>query len=103
MVIKYGPYGKFLACPGFPECRNTMSYFEKAGVKCPKCGKEVIIMRNKKGRIYYGCEGYPECDFISWNKPVEEKCKECGSYLVEKGKKIICSNEKCGFVKENKQ
>lgn len=103
MVIKYGPYGKFLACPGFPECRNTMSYFEKAGVKCPKCGKEVIIMRNKKGRIYYGCEGYPDCDFISWNKPTEEKCPKCGNYLVEKGKKIICSNEKCGFIKDDKK
>ena len=103
MVVKYGPYGKFLACPGFPDCRNTKPFFEKAGVKCPKCGKEVVIMRTKKGRLYYGCEGYPDCDFISWNKPVDEKCPKCGSYMVEKGKKIICSNETCGYVKETSQ
>ena len=99
MVIKYGPHGKFLACPGFPECRNTKPYFEKTGIPCPKCGKEVVIKKTKKGRKFYGCEGNPECDFISWQKPSKEKCPECGSYIVEKGNKLACSNEQCGFVK----
>ena len=99
MVIKYGPHGKFLACPGFPECRNTKPYFEKTGLPCPKCGKEVVIKKTKKGRKFYGCEGNPECDFISWQKPSREKCPECGSYMVEKGNKLACSNEQCGFVK----
>lgn len=99
MVIKYGPHGKFLACPGFPECRNTKPYFEKTGIACPKCGKEVVIKKTKKGRKFYGCEGNPECDFISWQKPSKEKCPECGSYMVEKGNKLVCSNEQCGFVK----
>ena len=99
MVIKYGPHGKFLACPGFPECRNTKPYFEKTGIACPKCGKEVVIKKTKKGRKLYGCEGNPECDFISWQKPSKEKCPECGSYMVEKGNKLVCSNEQCGFVK----
>ncbi|MCR5784654.1 MAG: type I DNA topoisomerase [Eubacterium sp.] len=102
MVIKYGPHGKFLACPGFPECRNTKPYLEKAGVKCPKCGKEVIIRRTKKGRRYFGCEGYPECDFVSWQKPSEEKCPQCGGYMVEKGNKLACADNNCGFVKTNK-
>lgn len=69
MVIKYGPHGKFLACPGFPECRNTKPYFEKIGVQCPKCGKDLAIKRTRKGRKYYGCLGYPDCDFMSWQKP----------------------------------
>ena len=99
MVIKYGPHGKFLACPGFPECRNTKPYFEKTGIPCPKCGKEVVIKKTKKGRKFYCCEGNPECDFISWQKPSREKCPECGSYMVEKGNKLACSNEQCGFVK----
>ena len=99
MVIKYGPHGKFLACPGFPECRNTRPYLEKAGVICPKCGKEVIILRTKKGRRYFGCEN-PECDFMSWNKPSEKKCPECGQYMIEKGSKLVCSDEKCGHVME---
>ncbi|MGN0375586.1 MAG: type I DNA topoisomerase [Butyrivibrio sp.] len=101
MVIKYGPHGKFLACPGFPECRNTKPYLEKAGVPCPKCNKEVVILKTKKGRRYYGCDN-PECDFMSWNKPSTEKCSECGSYMVEKGNKLLCSNEQCGFVKNQK-
>lgn len=75
MVIKFGPHGKFLACPGFPECRNTQSIVEKAGVKCPECGKDLIIRKTKKGRRYYGCEGYPECNFMSWNKPAEDDAK----------------------------
>ena len=86
MVIKYGPHGKFLACPGFPECRNTKPYLEKIGVACPKCGKDIVLRKTKKGRRYYGCEDNPECDFMSWQKPSEEKCPKCGSYMVEKGK-----------------
>lgn len=74
MVIKYGPHGKFLGCPGFPECHNTKPYLEKIGVACPKCGKDVILKKTKKGRMFYGCEGYPECDFVSWQKPSDEKC-----------------------------
>lgn len=97
MVIKYGPHGKFLACPGFPDCKNTKPYFEKIGVPCPKCGKEVVIKKTKKGRKYYGCENNPECDFMSWQKPSATVCPECGSYMVEKGSKLLCSNEQCGY------
>ena len=104
MVIKYGRYGKFLACPGFPECQNAKPYFEEAGVNCPECGGKVLIKKTKKGRIYYGCEHNGDgCDFMSWNKPTGEKCPECGAFLEEKGRKnpkIVCSNEKCGYMKE---
>ncbi len=102
MVIKYGPHGKFLACPGFPDCRNTKPYLEKAGVPCPKCGKEILLKKTKKGRKYYGCEANPECDFMSWQKPSTEKCPECGGVLLEKGNKLACMNEQCGFS-ANKQ
>ena len=102
MVIKYGPHGKFLACPGFPECKNTKPYLEKVGVPCPVCGKEVVLRKTKKGRKYYGCEDNPDCDFMSWQKPSKEKCPRCGNYMVEKGNKLCCSNEQCGFA-ENKQ
>ena len=102
MVIKYGPHGKFLACPGFPECKNTKPYFEKTGIPCPKCGKEVVIKKTKKGRKYYGCGNNPDCDFMSWQKPSTEKCPECGSYMVEKGNKLLCSNEQCGYSKNLK-
>ena len=104
MVIKYGRYGKFLACPGFPECQNAKPYFEEAGVNCPECGGKVLIKKTKRGRIYYGCEHNGDgCDFMSWNKPTGEKCPECGAFLEEKGRKnpkIVCSNEKCGYMKE---
>lgn len=100
MVIKYGPHGRFLACPGFPECRNTKPYLEKIGVSCPKCGKEVVLRKTKKGRKYYGCESNPECDFMSWQRPSEEKCPQCGGYMVEKGNKLVCADNQCGFVKE---
>ena len=105
MVIKYGPHGRFLACPGFPECRNTKPYLEKIGVPCPVCGKEVVLRKTKKGRKYYGCEDNPECDFMSWQKPSLKKCPRCGSYMVEKGNKLLCSDEQCGYVenKENKE
>ena len=97
MVIKYGPHGKFLACPGFPECKNTKPYLEKIGVPCPKCGKEIVIKKTKKGRRYYGCEANPECDFMSWQKPSREKCPQCGRYMVEKGNQLVCASETCGY------
>ena len=97
MVIKYGPHGKFLACPGFPECRNTKPFLEKAGVSCPKCGKDVIIRRTKKGRRFYGCED-PECEFISWQKPSDKKCPKCGGYMIERGKHLQCADPECGYV-----
>ncbi|MCQ2522281.1 MAG: type I DNA topoisomerase [Lachnospiraceae bacterium] len=103
MVIKYGPHGKFLACPGFPECRNTKPYLEKIGVACPVCGKDVIARKTQKGRRYFGCSGYPDCDFISWSMPSEEKCPTCGQYLVVKGQKLVCSDQQCGFTKERAQ
>lgn len=107
MVIKYGPHGKFLACPGFPECRNTKPYLEKIGVPCPVCGKDVVVRKTKKGRRYYGCEDNPECEFMSWQKPSTEKCPECGGYMVEKGNKLVCADENAGMwqvltVKKNK-
>ena len=105
MVIKYGPHGRFLACPGFPECRNTKPYLEKIGVPCPVCGKEVVLRKTKKGSKYYGCEDNPECDFMSWQKPSLKKCPRCNSYMVEKGNKLLCSDEQCGYVEniENKE
>lgn len=102
MVIKYGPHGRFLACPGFPECRNTKPYFEKVGVACPKCGKDIVLKKTKKGRKYYGCIGNPECDFMVWQKPSAEKCLQCGSIMLEKGNKLVCYNEECGYVMEKK-
>ncbi len=101
MVIKYGPHGRFLACPGFPECRNTKPYLEKIGVACPKCGKDIVLRKTKKGRKYYGCENNPDCDFMSWQKPSKEKCPKCGGLMVEKGNKLLCINEACGYI-ENK-
>ncbi len=98
MVVKYGPHGKFLACPGFPECRNTKPYLEKIGVACPKCGKDVVLKKSKKGRRFYGCENNPECDFMSWSKPVSKPCPECGGYMVMKGNKLVCQNEECRHV-----
>lgn len=98
MVIKYGPHGKFLACPGFPDCRFTKPYLEKIGVECPKCGKEIVLRKTKKGRRYYGCEDNPDCDFMSWQKPSEKKCIKCGCIMLEKGNKLVCSDEQCGHV-----
>lgn len=103
MVVKYGPHGKFLACPGFPECRNTKPYLEKIGVPCPNCGKEVVLKKSKKGRKYYGCEDNPNCEFMSWSRPVSEKCPRCGGYMVVKGSKIACADEKCGYTAEVKK
>ena len=98
MVIKYGPHGKFLGCPGFPECRNTKPYFENIGVACPKCGKDIVLKKTKKGRRYFGCEDNPHCDFMSWQKPVSKKCPKCGGYMIEKGNKIVCADENCGYI-----
>ena len=98
MVIKYGPHGRFLACPGFPECRNTKPYYEKIGVACPKCGKDVVLKKTQKGRKYYGCIDNPECDFMSWQKPSAKKCPQCGGYMLEKGNKLVCADEQCGYV-----
>ena len=100
MVVKYGPHGKFLACPGFPDCRNTKPYLEKTGISCPLCGKEVVIKKTKKGRKYYGCEDNPECGFMSWQKPSEKPCPRCGGYMVEKGNKLACVQEQCGYSEE---
>lgn len=101
MVIKYGPHGKFLACPGFPECHNTKPYYEKIGVACPKCGKDIVVRKTKKGRKYYGCMGNPECDFMSWQKPSDKKCPRCGKMMLEKGNKLVCEDRECGYM-ENK-
>ncbi len=98
MVIKYGPHGRFLACPGFPECRNTKPYFEKIGVACPKCSKDIVLKKTKKGRKYYGCIGNPECDFMVWQKPADVKCERCGSLMLYKGNKLVCADESCGFI-----
>jgi DNA topoisomerase-1 len=100
MVIKFGPHGKFLACPGFPDCRNTQPYLEKIGVACPDCGGDIVIKTTKKGRKFYGCANFPECEFVSWDRPVEKKCPECGSYMVEKGKYLLCSKKECGHREE---
>lgn len=100
MVIKYGPHGRFLACPGFPDCRNTKPYFEKIGVECPKCGKDIVLKKTKKGRKYYGCIDNPECDFMVWQKPVADRCERCGSIMLQKGNKLVCSDEQCGFIKD---
>ena len=98
MVVKYGPHGKFLACPGFPDCRNTKPYLEKIGVACPKCGKAIVMKKSKKGRRFYGCEDNPNCDFMSWARPVAKPCPECGTYMVRKGNKLVCANEECRHV-----
>ena len=96
MVIKYGPHGRFLACPGFPECKNTMPYYEKTGVSCPKCGQDVVIRQTKKGRRFYGCIN-SECDFMSWQKPSDKRCPKCGSYMTERGGRLVCSEKTCGY------
>lgn len=104
MVIKYGRFGKFMACKNYPECKNTKPIVSKIGVKCPKCKEGDIIMRkSKKKKVFYGCSNYPDCDFVAWNKPVEEPCEVCGSYMYEKysksGTKIVCSNKECKHEK----
>jgi DNA topoisomerase-1 len=99
MVVKMGRYGKFLACPGFPECRNTKPLLEPTGVTCPSCTGELVLRRSKKGRKFYGCSNYPECEFVVWDQPTNRKCPNCGSMMVlkeSKGEKIYrCSNKEC--------
>ncbi|MBU5488668.1 type I DNA topoisomerase [Clostridium sp. MSJ-8] len=105
MVIKHGRYGKFLACPGYPECKNAKPIVEELDVPCPECGKKIVVKRSKKGKKFFGCSGYPDCKFVSWNEPVSEKCPECNSYMVKKyskktGEYYQCSNSECGYKKE---
>ena len=102
MYIKYGPHGRFQACSGFPDCRNTKPYFEKIGIECPKCGKDIVLKKTKKGRKYFGCINNPECDYMVWQKPSREKCDKCGNLLLEKGNKLVCPNEECGNIVEKK-
>ena len=102
MYIKYGPHGRFQACSGFPDCRNTKPYFEKIGIECPKCGKDIVLKKTKKGRKYFGCINNPECDYMVWQKPSKEKCDKCGNLLLEKGNKLVCPNEECGNIVEKK-
>jgi DNA topoisomerase-1 len=101
MVVKFGRYGKFLACPGFPECRNTKPFLEPLGIDCPTCKGQIVIRRSKKGRKFYGCSNYPDCDFVSWDQPTKERCPECGSMLFlksgKKENKLICSKENCSY------
>ena len=100
MVIKYGPHSKFLACPGFPDCRNTKPYYEKIGVTCPKCGGDIVIKKTQKGRRYYGCINNPECDVMTWQKPSDKRCPKCGNMLLERGNKLVCADNTCGYVEE---
>lgn len=106
MVIKYGKYGKFLACPGFPECSNTKKIVTETEGSCPRCGKKMLLKKSKKGRSFYGCEGFPECNFMTRNVPTAEKCPECGKTLFTKGGKsgrLVCENEGCGYERELKK
>lgn len=103
MVVKVGRYGKFIACPGYPECKNIKKYVQETGVICPKCGGKVIVRKTKKGKPFYGCDQYPKCDFVSWNEPVNEKCPNCGEILYKKkGKKptLYCAKEGCGYERK---
>ena len=102
MVVKVGRYGKFIACPGYPECKNIKKYVEELGVKCPKCGGDVIVKHTKKGKAFYGCSNYPSCDFVSWYEPVDQRCPNCGDILYKRsGKKggVFCQHEGCGYKK----
>lgn len=106
MVVKVGRFGKFIACPGYPECKNVLKFVEKTGVKCPKCDGDVIVKHTKKKRIFYGCSNYPNCDFVSWNEPTNEKCPQCGEVLYKKkGKKptLFCAKDGCGYTKTDTQ
>lgn len=102
MVIKKGKFGKFLACPGFPECKNTKPYFEKTGGICPLCGGEIVKRLSKTGRTFYSCNNYPDCDYMNWDLPIPEKCPQCGATLFQKGlgkrKKIYCDKKDCGYI-----
>ena len=105
MVIKRSRYGKFIACSGYPECKNTKPYLEKTGAVCPKCKGDIVVRRSKKGRVFYGCSNYPDCDFVSWYRPIPDKaCPKCGSFMVKKGAKskgYQCANPECGYSQKN--
>ncbi len=107
MVYKVSKFGKFLACPGYPECKNTMTIRVTTGATCPKCGGEILVKQSKRGRTYYGCEKWPKCDFMAWDKPIaDEKCPDCGGLLMEKngrGAKVYCYNEKCSYERKGKK
>ena len=103
MVVKYGPHGRFLACPGFPDCRNTKPYLERSGSPAPSAARRLCCVKRKKGRKYYGCEDNPDCDFMSWQKPSGQKCPKCGNILLEKGNKLVCMDETCGYVENRKK
>jgi DNA topoisomerase-1 len=107
MVIKIGRFGKFLACPGFPECKNTKPFLEEAGVKCPKCSGRVIYRKTKRGRKYLGCENYPKCDFMTWDMPSDKTCPKCSNFLTQKSKGNIitykCSSTECDYLEEQQK
>jgi len=103
LLIKYGPHGKFQACSGFPECRFTKPYYEKIGVTCPKCGKDIVIKATRKGRKYYGCIDNPDCDFMTWQKPSGKLCPKCGQMLLHRGAKLVCMSEECNYSENAKQ
>ncbi|SEH40097.1 DNA topoisomerase-1 [Ruminococcus flavefaciens] len=106
MVIKYSKYGKFLACPGFPECKNTKKIVTEADGTCPRCGKKMLLKKSKKGRSFYGCEGFPDCSFMTWNVPTKEICPQCGKTLFMKGGKsgkLVCENDGCDYERELKK
>ena len=106
MVVKLGRYGKFIACPGYPECKNIKKIVNEIDVNCPKCGSKVIVKKSKRGRTFYGCSSYPNCDFVSWNEPTNEKCPQCGGMLFErKGKypKLCCEAEGCGYERKKEE
>lgn len=107
MVIKMGRFGKFLACPGFPECKNARPLLEEIGVNCPKCGEKIVVRRSKKGRKFYGCSNYPECDFVAWEKPAPYTCPQCGSLMAEKNlksqKRYVCTNKECNYSETVKE
>lgn len=107
MVIKTGRYGKFLACPNFPKCRNTKPIVEEINIPCPKCSAQIVVRKSKRGRKFYGCSNYPECDFVSWDMPIKDPCPKCGALMTEKssranGKTVQCTNKECGYTKGKK-
>ena len=102
MVIKTGRFGRFIACPGYPECKNVKKLVQENGADCPKCGGKVVVKKSKKGRVFYGCSNYPNCDFVSWDEPTQQKCPRCGKTLLKKkGKKpkYYCITPDCGYEK----
>ena len=103
LVYKTGRYGRFLACPGFPECRYAKPIVKTLEIDCPECGKSLVERKSRRGRTFYGCSGYPECRFTTWDRPQKEKCPKCGYLTVLKGKTLQCANENCGFVLSKEQ